>query len=141
MAPHFGFPRYHKWVLKLVTAELTWITCQVDTYWLEGSLIPVALGNLWEVFYSTVFLSHDRPQDTHSTENKYRSKRKRCETLSLWVESPKQNDWRRAGDWPVGMKNIGNTCWFSAVIQVTCKKVLFCQYQTCCGLGVRMFLS
>ncbi|NXC55395.1 UBP28 hydrolase, partial [Aleadryas rufinucha] len=70
-----------------------------------------------EVFYSPVFLSHDRPQDTHSAENKYRSKRKRCETLSLWVESPKQNDWRRAGDWPVGMKNIGNMCWFSAVIQ------------------------
>ncbi|NWI06457.1 UBP28 hydrolase, partial [Tichodroma muraria] len=66
------------------------------------------------VFYSTVFISCDRPQDTHSAENKNRSKRKRCE---VWGESPKQNDWRRAGDWPVGMKNIGNTCWFSAVIQ------------------------
>ncbi|NXP17848.1 UBP28 hydrolase, partial [Scytalopus superciliaris] len=55
-----------------------------------------------------------RPQDTHSAESKNRSKRKRCE---VWGENSKQNDWRRADDWPVGMKNIGNTCWFSAVIQ------------------------
>ncbi|NWR46199.1 UBP28 hydrolase, partial [Regulus satrapa] len=66
------------------------------------------------VFYSTVFVSCDRLQDIHSAEIKNRSKRKRCE---VWGENPKQNDWRRAGDWPVGMKNIGNTCWFSAVIQ------------------------
>ncbi|NXT14280.1 UBP28 hydrolase, partial [Prunella fulvescens] len=79
-----------------------------------GEFDSIALVNLWEVFYSTVFISCDRPQDAHSAENKNRSKRKRCE---VWGENPKQNDWRRAGDWPVGMKNIGNTCWFSAVIQ------------------------
>ncbi|NXH14677.1 UBP28 hydrolase, partial [Bucco capensis] len=56
----------------------------------------------------------ERPQETHAAESKNRSKRKRCE---VWGEKPKQNDWRRVDDWPVGMKNIGNTCWFSAVIQ------------------------
>lgn len=62
--PHFGFPRYHKWVLKLVTVELTWITCQVETYWLEGSLIPVALVNFWELFtaqYLSLVTEHRTP--------------------------------------------------------------------------------
>ncbi|XP_045872265.1 ubiquitin carboxyl-terminal hydrolase 28 isoform X4 [Meles meles] len=43
-----------------------------------------------------------------------RSKRKRCE---VWGEHPNPNGWRRVDGWPVGLKNVGNTCWFSAVIQ------------------------
>uniref|UniRef100_A0A8C5WBS6 ubiquitinyl hydrolase 1 n=1 Tax=Leptobrachium leishanense TaxID=445787 RepID=A0A8C5WBS6_9ANUR len=45
---------------------------------------------------------------------KSRAKRKRCEA---WGDIPTPSDFSRAGDWPVGLKNIGNTCWFSAVIQ------------------------
>ncbi|NXK23816.1 UBP28 hydrolase, partial [Arenaria interpres] len=56
----------------------------------------------------------ERLLEAHSPENKNRPKRKRCE---VWGEKPKGSDWRRVDDWPVGMKNIGNTCWFSAVIQ------------------------
>ncbi|CAO2635165.1 Ubiquitin carboxyl-terminal hydrolase 28 [Lemmus lemmus] len=48
-----------------------------------------------------------------SAETK-RSKRKRCE---VWGENHNPNNWRRVDGWPVGLKNVGNTCWFSAVIQ------------------------
>uniref|UniRef100_A0A8C6XLP1 Ubiquitin carboxyl-terminal hydrolase n=1 Tax=Naja naja TaxID=35670 RepID=A0A8C6XLP1_NAJNA len=53
-------------------------------------------------------------QEPSAAENKNRPKRKRCE---VWGENTTQRNWRRASGWPVGMKNIGNTCWFSAVIQ------------------------
>ncbi|XP_076969000.1 ubiquitin carboxyl-terminal hydrolase 28 isoform X7 [Tamandua tetradactyla] len=55
----------------------------------------------------------NRMHEATSAETK-RSKRKRCE---IWGENPNPNDWRRVDGWPVGLKNVGNTCWFSAVIQ------------------------
>uniref|UniRef100_A0A2K5PDL7 Ubiquitin carboxyl-terminal hydrolase n=1 Tax=Cebus imitator TaxID=2715852 RepID=A0A2K5PDL7_CEBIM len=55
----------------------------------------------------------NRMHEATSAETK-RSKRKRCE---VWGENPNPNDWRRVDGWSVGLKNVGNTCWFSAVIQ------------------------
>ncbi|XP_032213556.1 ubiquitin carboxyl-terminal hydrolase 28 isoform X6 [Mustela erminea] len=55
----------------------------------------------------------NRMHEAASAETK-RSKRKRCE---VWGEHPNPNGWRRVDGWPVGLKNVGNTCWFSAVIQ------------------------
>lgn len=42
-------------------------------------------------------------------------KRKRCEAQG---ESCSPAEWIRQEEWPVGIRNVGNTCWFSAVIQV-----------------------
>ncbi|XP_054481245.1 ubiquitin carboxyl-terminal hydrolase 28 [Anoplopoma fimbria] len=47
-------------------------------------------------------------------ENAVRMKRKRCEAQN---EMCSPADWIRQDDWPVGIRNVGNTCWFSAVIQ------------------------
>ncbi|XP_026184936.1 ubiquitin carboxyl-terminal hydrolase 28 isoform X3 [Mastacembelus armatus] len=55
-----------------------------------------------------------RALEASAEENAARMKRKRCEAQS---EMCSPADWTRQDDWPVGIRNVGNTCWFSAVIQ------------------------
>ncbi|XP_074832990.1 ubiquitin carboxyl-terminal hydrolase 28 isoform X2 [Carettochelys insculpta] len=74
----------------------------------------IALSLLEPLEVQAVERDANRAHKGNAADNKNRPKRKRCE---VWGENPKQNEWRRVDDWPVGMKNIGNTCWFSAVIQ------------------------
>ncbi|XP_070772911.1 ubiquitin carboxyl-terminal hydrolase 25 isoform X2 [Enoplosus armatus] len=47
-------------------------------------------------------------------ENKASLKRTHTE---VWSDSPNPHDRKRIDNSPVGLKNVGNTCWFSAVIQ------------------------
>uniref|UniRef100_A0A8C9VRY1 Ubiquitin carboxyl-terminal hydrolase n=1 Tax=Scleropages formosus TaxID=113540 RepID=A0A8C9VRY1_SCLFO len=51
---------------------------------------------------------------TSIAENKASLKRTHTE---VWSDSPNPHDRKRQENCPVGLKNVGNTCWFSAVIQ------------------------
>lgn len=51
-------------------------------------------------------------------ENKSGLKRKRGDPWVRFVDPVNPYERQRLDGCPVGLKNVGNTCWFSAVIQV-----------------------
>lgn len=57
-----------------------------------------------------------RVLEASAEENLARMKRMKRSEGQTDMSSPA--DWIRQDDWPVGIRNVGNTCWFSAVIQV-----------------------
>jgi uncharacterized UBP type Zn finger protein len=70
--------------------------------WLNGELYYVNVNRV---------LERSLAEDT-----KLGTKRKRSD---LWFVDPlNPHERKRLDGWPVGLKNVGNTCWFSAVIQV-----------------------
>ena len=76
---------------------------------MDGNKLTIILIASCHLFYHRVL-------EASLAESKGGSKRKRGE---LWFTDPlNPHERKREPGWPVGLKNVGNTCWFSAVIQV-----------------------
>uniref|UniRef100_A0A4W5LXY6 Ubiquitin carboxyl-terminal hydrolase n=1 Tax=Hucho hucho TaxID=62062 RepID=A0A4W5LXY6_9TELE len=69
---------------------------------------PLSTFDEWHVLVCS------RALEASVEDSAARVKRKRCEAQG---ESCSPADWIRKEEWPVGIRNVGNTCWFSAVIQ------------------------
>ena len=68
-------------------------------------------------------------------ENKSGLKRKRGDPWLTFVDPLNPHDRKRSKGSPVGLKNVGNTCWFSAVIQVIMATKIWLQWLFLCILG------
>uniref|UniRef100_A0A8C7RL54 Ubiquitin specific peptidase 28 n=1 Tax=Oncorhynchus mykiss TaxID=8022 RepID=A0A8C7RL54_ONCMY len=92
-----------------VNREFSSIWCLMNTTQVKLSIRPLSTVDKWHV------LMCSRALEASVEDSAARVKRKRCEAQG---ESCSPADWIRKEEWPVGIRNVGNTCWFSAVIQV-----------------------
>ncbi|XP_064464231.1 ubiquitin carboxyl-terminal hydrolase 25-like isoform X1 [Ornithodoros turicata] len=76
--------------------------------------IALSLQEQQQQQQQVVGVSVEEQDISRALEQSLGTKRKRGEA---WQDPLDPHERRRQGDWPVGLKNIGNTCWFSAVIQ------------------------
>uniref|UniRef100_A0A665VEA3 Ubiquitin carboxyl-terminal hydrolase n=1 Tax=Echeneis naucrates TaxID=173247 RepID=A0A665VEA3_ECHNA len=94
--------------------QILYTALNVSVIWVLGSLsVVIHLCALAKCFQMAVLMVH-RALEASAEENAARMKRKRCEAQT---EMCSPADWIRQDEWPVGIRNVGNTCWFSAVIQ------------------------
>uniref|UniRef100_A0A8C7ITQ9 ubiquitinyl hydrolase 1 n=1 Tax=Oncorhynchus kisutch TaxID=8019 RepID=A0A8C7ITQ9_ONCKI len=91
-----------------VNREFSSIWCLMNTTQVKLSIRPLSTVDEWHV------LMCSRALEASVEDSAARVKRKRCEAQG---ESCSPADWIRKEEWPVGIRNVGNTCWFSAVIQ------------------------
>uniref|UniRef100_A0A8C7VVC1 ubiquitinyl hydrolase 1 n=1 Tax=Oncorhynchus mykiss TaxID=8022 RepID=A0A8C7VVC1_ONCMY len=91
-----------------VNREFSSIWCLMNTTQVKLSIRPLSTVDKWHV------LMCSRALEASVEDSAARVKRKRCEAQG---ESCSPADWIRKEEWPVGIRNVGNTCWFSAVIQ------------------------
>uniref|UniRef100_A0A8C7J4K8 Ubiquitin carboxyl-terminal hydrolase n=1 Tax=Oncorhynchus kisutch TaxID=8019 RepID=A0A8C7J4K8_ONCKI len=99
-----------------VNREFSSIWCLMNTTQVKLSIRPLSTVDEWHV------LMCSRALEASVEDSAARVKRKRCEAQG---ESCSPADWIRKEEWPVGIRNVGNTCWFSAVIQCLLWSLIF----------------